>query len=226
MLEGSQVTVQDKSKKMGKADEYTVDTNNILFILSGAFGGIEKIVASRLTTSSIGFEAKKSDNPLQILKKDSKEYFNYVTSQLESTDLISYGLIPEFVGRIPIHAVLNQLDENMLIDALTKPKHSIVNQYTALFKLYNVSLVFTPEALLEIARMAIQKRVGARGLRTIVERVLQPAMYDAPHSDIQVVTVEADTVKFSKKPVYTRTSKEEDSQDDVERKTSKEEPKF
>ena len=155
MLEGTQVTVQDKSKPMGKPVEFTIDTQNILFILSGAFTGLEAMIASRMETSSIGFGGASPVNKeaesftqvgapfskayLNTLKKGSKQHYDYVMTQLETSDLIAYGMIPEFVGRVPVAVVLQELDEDALCKALTEPKNSLVAQYTTLFSHYNVS---------------------------------------------------------------------------------------
>jgi ATP-dependent Clp protease ATP-binding subunit ClpX len=157
MLEGTKVTVQDK-KRSNRPEDFTVDTTNILFILSGAFCGLESTVSNRLETSSIGFGGMltqmdnngnvEEDNGgnfgfsqarLKDLTRGSKEHYDYIMKQLETSDLIHFGLIPEFVGRVPVVAVLEELDEKALVRALTEPKNSIVSQYEALFAAYNAS---------------------------------------------------------------------------------------
>ncbi|EPZ34006.1 ClpX, ATPase regulatory subunit [Rozella allomycis CSF55] len=200
MLEGTVVTVQDKSKRNGRAEEYQIDTSNILFVLSGAFVGLDKVISQRITSTSIGFAAAKKETVNE--KVSEQTHYDFIMSKLETDDLINYGLIPEFVGRIPVVAVLQELRENDLVHALTEPKNSVVKQIKALFKHNGIELVFEKDALVEIARLAIKKKVGARGLRGIVDHILQESMYAAPNSDISRIIVDVPAVKGERPPRY------------------------
>lgn len=159
-----------------------VDTSQILFICGGAFDGMERIVRHRTEKSEIGF------NGTVVGKKD--EDMNRLFSQIEPADLVKYGLIPELVGRLPVIAVLQELDEKALIEILTKPKNAIVRQYQAMFGMEDVELEFTPDALEAVAKRAIARKTGARGLRSILEDVLLDTMFDVPsQKDVKKVVV-------------------------------------
>ena len=149
-----------------------VDTKNILFIVGGAFAGLDRVIKDRTEKSGIGFSAevhaKDDSNSLKVLH------------DVEPEDLISYGLIPEFVGRLPMIATLDQLDENALIKILLEPKNAITKQYAKLFKMENTEIEFRDNALLAIAKKAKERKTGARGLRTILENVLLDTMYNLP----------------------------------------------
>ena len=152
-----------------------IDTTNILFICSGAFDGLEKIVEARLDKKSIGFNAEigsRSDRDLGELFKD-------VTAQ----DLVKYGLIPEFVGRVPITISLDGLDEEALVKILTEPKNALIKQYQKLFEMDEVELLFDDDAVKEIASLAMKRKTGARGLRSIIEGVMMDVMYQIPSDD-------------------------------------------
>lgn len=172
-----------------------VDTTQILFICGGAFDGMERIVRHRTEKSEIGFSGTvvgKRDHNLS-------ELYN----QIETADLVKYGLIPELVGRLPVITVLEELDEKALIEILTKPKNAIVRQYKVLFKMEDVELEFTPEALQAIAHQAIERKTGARGLRSIIEGILLDAMFEVPgRKDVAKVIVNEAAVKKGGKPEY------------------------
>lgn len=165
-----------------------VDTSQILFICGGAFDGMERIVRHRTEKSEIGF------NGTVVGKSDSD--LTRLFSQIEPADLVKYGLIPELVGRLPVIAVLEELDEKALIEILTKPKNAIVRQYQALFGMEDVELEFTPDALKAVAKRAIERKTGARGLRSIMEDVLLDTMFEIPsEKNVSKVIVTAAAVE-------------------------------
>ncbi|CAO3618715.1 unnamed protein product [Mucor fragilis] len=215
MLEGTVVNVTDKSgagnHKRGpngggsmspnKGETYSVDTSNILFILSGAFIGLDKIIGDRMSKGSIGFAAQlKSDADIEKESKDSLH-------QVEPTDLVRFGLIPEFVGRVPVVASVNNLRVDDLVRVLKEPKNSLLKQYEGLFKLNNVDLRFSQNALRAVAAQALEKKTGARGLRRIMENLLLEPMYDAPASCIKQVIIDSKVVNNEKTPVYITSEK-------------------
>ena len=173
-----------------------VDTTNILFICGGAFAGLDKLINSRGKGSSIGFGAKV---------KDLKEHSLSETMKLlEPEDLIKYGLIPEFIGRMPIIATLDDLDEKSLVKILQEPKNSLIKQYQRLFEFENVSLEFKDDAIKEIAKKAISKKTGARGLRSILENILLKTMFELPDMENVIkVTVDSSSVKGASEPIVT-----------------------
>jgi ATP-dependent Clp protease ATP-binding subunit ClpX len=159
--------------------EFTpVDTTNILFICGGAFVGLDKIIGRRAGRKSLGFKAEE-DQPLQDVVADRKRNFELI-SEIQPEDLIKFGLIPEFVGRLPVVGVLEDLDESALIEILTRPKNAIVKQYQRLFEFENVRLKFSEDALRAVARQAMVRKVGARGLRMILEELMLDLMYHLP----------------------------------------------
>ncbi len=169
-----------------------IDTTNILFICGGAFVGLDKIVNKRKDGSSMGFIGKITDN--------ENENFNYI-DDIQPQDLIKFGLIPEFVGRVPITVGLLPLDENALISILTEPKNALIKQYKKLFNMDNVNLEITTDGVLEIARKAIELKTGARGLRNILENIMMDTMYDVPsEGNVEKVVIDADVVKSGLKP--------------------------
>lgn len=185
LIEGTIASVPPQGGRKHPQQEFVqVDTSNILFICGGAFAGLDKIIMNRSAQSAIGFSA-----PVQS-KKDPEKYEKTMSS-LESEDLVKFGLIPEFVGRLPVVAVLHDLDESALVDILTRPKNSLTKQFHALFKMENVELEFTAAALRIIAKKAMERKSGARGLRSIVESILLDTMFDLP-SLIGVIKVVID----------------------------------
>lgn len=173
-----------------------VDTSNILFICGGAFAGLDKVIRQRSDKSGIGFSAQLKD------KKESEEQLSKTLDQLESDDLIKFGLIPEFVGRLPVVATLHELDEHALVDILTTPKNALTKQFQSLFKMEDVELEFRDEALVAIAKKAIKRKLGARGLRSILENILLDTMYDLPSMDnVTKVVVDENVVNNLSKPI-------------------------
>lgn len=169
-----------------------IDTTNILFICGGAFVGLDKIVQKRKENSSLGFGGKVTDT-----NADNYEF----TNDIQPQDLIKFGLIPEFVGRVPITVGLSPLDEKALVSIMTEPKNALVKQYKKLFGMDNVNLEITDDGILEIAKKAIELKTGARGLRTILESIVVDTMYDIPSDEnIEKVIIDASVVKNSEKP--------------------------
>jgi ATP-dependent Clp protease ATP-binding subunit ClpX len=171
-----------------------VDTTNILFICGGAFAGLEKIIADRLQKRSIGFGAHVSD--------PEKRRVGELLQKAEPEDLQKFGLIPEFIGRLPVIATLNDLDVPALVQILREPKNALIKQYAKLFDLEDVKLTFTDEALEAIANKAIERKTGARGLRSIVEGLLLDTMFDVPtEENIAEIVVDKDVVEGRKDPI-------------------------
>lgn len=179
ILEGTEASVPPQGgRKHPHQELIRINTTNILFICGGAFDGLEKIVESRIGKKSLGFNAEIQDS----LNLDIGKLFRQVLPE----DLIKFGLIPEFIGRVPVTAALDMLDEKALIDILVKPKNALTKQYKKLFELDGVELEFEPEALELIAKKSFERKTGARGLRSICEDIMMDAMYEAP-SDMSVV---------------------------------------
>ena len=194
LMEGTTASVPPQGGRKHPQQEFLqVDTTNILFICGGAFSGLEKIIDSREKDTSIGFESK-----LRIHNKDEK---TNLLNKVESEDFLKFGLIPEFIGRLPVIAVLQNLSKDSLVEILTTPKNSLVKQYQKLFEMENVKLSFTKDALISIAEYSIIKKTGARGLRSILENILLDTMYKLPVLDeLEEVVVNADVVKNNKEP--------------------------
>ena len=197
IMEGTVASVPPQGGRKHPQQEFLqVDTTNILFICGGAFAGLDKLITSRGKGSSIGFGAK--------VKNYKEESLSEIMKMLEPEDLIKYGLIPEFIGRMPIIATLDDLDENSLIKILKEPKNSLIKQYQRLFEFENVKLEFNEDAVLEIAKKAIMKKTGARGLRSILENILLKTMFELPDMENVIkVTVDSASVKGSSEPIVT-----------------------
>jgi ATP-dependent Clp protease ATP-binding subunit ClpX len=171
-LEGTVANVPPQGgRKHPHQEFFPIDTTNILFICGGAFVGLEKVIERRMRNKSFGFRAEI---------KDSKERYAEAMATAQPEDLVRYGLIPEFVGRLPVLGVLNELDEDALMRILTEPKNALVKQYQKKFEYDNVKLRFTDDALKAIARQAVERKVGARGLMMIMEELLLDSMYTLP----------------------------------------------
>ncbi len=175
----------------------TIDTTNILFICGGAFVGLDKIIDKRLDGSGLGFGAKVREN--------NKIGYGELIGDIKPDDLIKYGLIPEFVGRIPIVVGLDALDEDALVNILTQPKNAPIRQYKKLFELDGVDIEFDPDALREIAKQAIKLNTGARGLRSVLENLMLELMYDIPtDKEIKKIIITKEVVSDGKKPTVVR----------------------
>ncbi len=197
IMEGTVASVPPQGGRKHPQQEFLqVDTTNILFICGGAFAGLDKLIDSRGKGSSIGFGAK--------VKNYKEQPLSEIMKMLEPEDLIKYGLIPEFIGRMPIIATLDDLDEKSLIKILKEPKNSLIKQYQRLFEFEEVELEFNDDAILEIAKKAISKKTGARGLRSILENILLKTMFELPDMENVVkVTVDSASVKGSSEPIVT-----------------------
>jgi ATP-dependent Clp protease ATP-binding subunit ClpX len=205
IMEGTVASVPPQGGRKHPQQEFLqVDTTNILFICGGAFAGLDKIIGMRGKGTSIGFGAKVSSKEEEKLSETLKN--------LEPEDLIKYGLIPEFIGRMPIIATLNDLDEKSLIKILKEPKNSLIKQYQKLFEFDNVELEFKDEALKEIARKAINKKTGARGLRSILESILLKTMFKLPDlENVFKVTIDKSAVTGDTDPIVTYGKKQSTS---------------
>ncbi len=203
IMEGTVASVPPQGGRKHPQQEFLqVDTTNILFICGGAFDGLDKVIAKRGAEISIGFGAK--------IKYFQEKTTGELIKNLEPEDLIKYGLIPEFVGRMPILATLEELNEHSLIKILKEPKNSLLKQFTKLFEFENVKLTFKDDAVEEIAKKAISKKTGARGLRSIIEALLLKTMFKLPAlEDVEEVIVDKSVVKNNKEPliIYTKTKK-------------------
>jgi ATP-dependent Clp protease ATP-binding subunit ClpX len=195
LIEGTIASVPPQGGRKHPQQEFLqVDTANILFVCGGAFSGLDKIILNRSKKSGIGFVA-------EVRAPDGGEHISELLEDVEPEDLIKYGLIPEFVGRLPVVATLEELDESALIEILTEPKNALTKQYQKLFDMEGVELEFREDALRAIARRAMQRKTGARGLRTILENVLLDTMYDLPSmSNATKVVVDDAVVTGETKP--------------------------
>ena len=177
LIEGTIASVPPQGGRKHPQQEFLqVNTANILFIVGGAFAGLDKVIKDRSEKGGIGFSA-------EVVSKDDSKNIGELFSEVEADDLVKYGLIPEFVGRLPVVATLNELDEDALIQILTEPKNALTKQYQHLFEMEGTDLEFREDSLRAIARKSMERKTGARGLRTIVENVLLDTMYEIPSSD-------------------------------------------
>ena len=188
ILEGTTAQVPPQGGRKHPQQEYLqIDTTNVLFIVGGAFDGLDQIISKRLGENTIGFNTTIND--VEDYKKE--ELFKFV----EPKDLIKYGLIPEFIGRLPIATSVNELDKDALIEILTKPKNAITKQFVKMFQLDNIDLVFTDDSLEAMADLALTRKTGARGLRSILEKILLEQMYESPsRKDITKIIIDKENV--------------------------------
>jgi ATP-dependent Clp protease ATP-binding subunit ClpX len=174
LIEGTVASVPPQGGRKHPQQEFLqVDTSNILFVCGGAFAGLDQVIRDRTEKSSIGFSAT-------VKSKDDSKDVGQLLHSVEAEDLVKFGLIPEFVGRLPMIATLEELDEDTLVQILTEPKNSLTKQYHKLFEMENVEIEFRAEALKAVAKKAMERKTGARGLRSILESVLLPTMYELP----------------------------------------------
>jgi len=195
LIEGTIASVPPQGGRKHPQQEFLqVDTGKILFICGGAFAGLDKVILNRSEKGGIGFGA-------DVKSKDKKDLFGEVIAKVEPEDLIKYGLIPEFVGRLPVVATLEELDENALIQILTEPKNAITKQYQKMFEIEGCEIEFRTDSLAAVARKAMERKTGARGLRTILENTLLEIMYDLPAMDnVSKVVVDAAVIEGHAQP--------------------------
>lgn len=212
LIEGTVASVPPQGGRKHPQQEFLqVDTSNMLFICGGAFSGLEKIIQARSEKGGIGFGAS-------VKGKSEQRNIGETLADLEPEDLIRFGLIPEFVGRLPIIATLDELDKNALVNILVEPKNSLVKQYLMLFEMEGVELDIRQDALEEIAAKALERKTGARGLRSIIENVLLESMYDIPsQKDVHKVVVDSAVIRGESAPllVYKNSEKPKVASDDA-----------
>ncbi len=194
ILEGTVANVPPQGGRKHPQQKYVeIDTTKILFICGGAFQGLEEIIERRIGRKIVGFEADRGP--------DYKKQISEIMTHVQPEDLVKYGLIPELVGRLPIVSTLQDLDEQALMDIMIKPKNALIKQYKKLFEMEDVQLEFTSNALISIAKLAVERKTGARGLRAILEGVMLDIMFDIPSNpDIKKVIINEETIKNQSKP--------------------------
>lgn len=205
IMEGTVASVPPQGGRKHPQQEFLqVDTTNILFICGGSFAGLEKIIQEREASSSIGFES--------VVRSKEEKNISDTLLKVEPADLVKFGLIPEFIGRLPVIATLEDLDEASLIDILTKPKNALTKQYEKMFDLEGVKLKFMDNSLTAIAKKAIKRKTGARGLRSIIESMLLESMFDLPgSSDVSELVIDEDVVAGKKEPIRIYSGKGQDN---------------
>lgn len=206
LIEGTVASVPPQGGRKHPQQEFVqVDTSNILFICGGAFAGLERVISDRTEKSSIGFKAT-------VKSKEDDRSFSEAVHQVETEDLVKFGLIPEFVGRLPVVATLSELDEEALMTILSQPKNALTKQYQHLFELEGVELEFTEESLREAAHLALERKTGARGLRSILESSLLECMYELPNrTDVVKVVMDGSSVRGDSAPLMVLESEQKDA---------------
>ncbi|QEY58957.1 ATP-dependent Clp protease ATP-binding subunit ClpX [Pseudomonas sp. C27(2019)] len=196
LIEGTVASIPPQGGRKHPQQEFLqVDTKNILFICGGAFAGLEKVIQNRSKKGGIGFSA-------QVHSKDEEKKIGEALRDVEPDDLVKFGLIPEFVGRLPVIATLEELDEDALVQILTEPKNALTKQYSKLFDMEDVELEFRPDALKAVAKHALLRKTGARGLRSILEGVLLDTMYDIPsETNVAKVVIDESVINGTSQPI-------------------------
>ena len=195
LIEGTVASIPPQGGRKHPQQEFIqVDTSNILFICGGAFSGLDKVIRDRTDKTGIGFSA-------EVNTADDKEEVKININNVEPEDLVKFGLIPEFVGRLPVISTLHELDEDALVRILQEPKNALVNQYKYLFEIDSVDLSFRDEALKSIAKRAIARKTGARGLRSILEDILMDVMFELPNEDLEKVIIDENSADNGSEPI-------------------------
>jgi ATP-dependent Clp protease ATP-binding subunit ClpX len=196
LIEGTVASIPPQGGRKHPQQEFLqVDTKNILFICGGAFAGLEKVIQNRSQKGGIGFSA-------QVHSKDQEKKIGEALRDVEPDDLVKFGLIPEFVGRLPVIATLEELDEDALVQILTEPKNALTKQYSKLFDMEDVELEFRPDALKAVAKHALLRKTGARGLRSILEGILLDTMYDIPsETNVEKVVIDESVINGTSQPI-------------------------
>ena len=195
LIEGTVASIPPQGGRKHPQQEFIqVDTSNILFICGGAFSGLDKVIRNRTDKTGIGFSA-------EVKPANDKEQAKVSIENVEPEDLVRFGLIPEFVGRLPVISTLHELDEDALVRILQEPKNALVNQYKYLFEIDSVDLSFRDEALKSIAKRAIARKTGARGLRSILEDILMDVMFELPNEDLEKVIIDENSADSGSEPI-------------------------